>query len=216
MDYQKNQKFYKKDAYFLGDRPEMLALLPKESQRVLEVGCGSGVFGGQIPCEVWGVEPAEEFAQQAAKRLHKVLVMDIEDALSLLPDHYFDAVYFNDVLEHLLDPYSVLEKMRQKLTPRGVVISSIPNIRYFRTLGKLVWNKEWQYEEQGILDITHLRFFTVKSILKMYENAGYEVIFHRGIRPSKSLKPLLLNLITLGSFPDIKYQQFATVARLKS
>ena len=92
------------------------------------------------------------------------------------------------------------------------MISSIPNIRYFRAFFKILFKGEWDYADEGIMDRTHVRFFTRKSIRKMFENAGYKVETHEGINPSKSIKPLLINIPLLGSAGDMRYLQFATVA----
>jgi 2-polyprenyl-3-methyl-5-hydroxy-6-metoxy-1,4-benzoquinol methylase len=205
--------------YYENQRPEMLAYLPNEVHTVLDVGCSNGAFGAAIKAktsaEVWGIEPMEEFASEAKTKLDKVFNSSIETAIDQLPENYFDLIYFNDVLEHLLDPYTVLEKMRTKLKGKGYVISSIPNIRYFRTFFKLLFRGEWEYEDEGILDRTHVRFFTMKSVKKMYEDAGYLVEKHEGINGSKSVKPLLINIPLLFQAGDMKYPQIATVARKK-
>lgn len=197
----------------------MLAYLPSSAKVVLEVGCSSGHFGEAIKekanAEVWGIEPYERFGKLAVDKLDKVFISSVEAAVDHLPDKYFDVIYFNDVLEHLLDPYSVLEKIKGKLKDNGKIISSIPNIRYFRTFFKLLLKGEWDYTDEGILDRTHVRFFTKKSILKMYENAGYTVEFHDGINGSKSLKPLIFNVFMGFNGMDIKYMQFASVVSKK-
>lgn len=205
--------------YFESVRPEMLEFLPQQFERVLDVGCGNGAFGQAIKnqhpkTEVWGVEYDLQAAEEAKSVLEKSFGGPIEAHLTHLPDNYFDCVFFNDVLEHLQNPYQLLEEIKPKLRNGGVVISSIPNIRYFRTFSRLIFHKEWEYAHHGVLDFTHLRFFTVKSIRKMYEGAGYEVITHKGIRRTKSIRPKLLNIVTLGWFWDIEYTQFATVARV--
>jgi len=124
-----------------------------------------------------GIESA---AQQAQNVLDKVLVGDIADLMDELPANYFDIVVCNDVLEHMVDPFTVLARIKSKLKRRGMVVSSIPNIRYYHTFRELALHKTWEYEESGILDRTHLRFFTVKSIRNMYERLGFEVVRHEG------------------------------------
>ncbi|MAM29277.1 MAG: methyltransferase [Flavobacteriaceae bacterium] len=197
----------------------MLAYLPIEAITVLDVGCSNGQFGAAVKqksgAEVWGIEPFESFGKYALDKLDKVFIDTVEGAIDKLPDNYFDVIYFNDVLEHLLDPYTVLAKMKSKLKHDGLVISSIPNIRYFRTFFKLLFKGEWEYQDEGILDRTHVRFFTKKSILNMYKNAGYATVSHEGINGSKSLKPLLLHIFLGFRGMDMKYIQFATVARKK-
>lgn len=206
--------------YFTNDRAEMINFLPNQIEKVLELGCGEGGFGAMVKArfnaEVWGIEYENDQGNIARQRLDRVFIGDAAQLISSLPDGYFDTVICFDVLEHIYDPYSLLNELKSKLKPNAHIISSIPNMRYFRTLFDLIANRNWDYQANGILDITHVRFFTTNSIKKMYENAGYDVLRHEGINASKSIKPVLLNLLTLGLFSDIKYLQFATVARLKT
>ena len=208
----------KPEDYYSLSRPEMLGYIPKQAKVILEVGCGQGNFAYALKqqregAEVWGIELAEDEASEAAEKLDKVLSGSVESQIPQLPDNHFEVVIFNDVLEHLLDPYGVLTLLKSKLKPGGVVVSSIPNIRYFRNFFDFVWRKNWDYTDSGVMDKTHFRFFTVKSIRKMYENQGYKILQHEGINPSKSIKPVLMNILSLGKFSDIKYLQFATVAQ---
>ena len=214
MDY-KN----KPDGYYNDSRKEMLVYLPKTAKKVLDVGCGNGIFGVLIKevsnhAEVWGIELMQDEAEIAKRRLHKVLIGPCEENIKHIPDNYFDVIYFNDVLEHMVDPYSVLEKIKSKLTSNGIIISSIPNIRYHNVLIPLIFKKQFEYQAYGVLDKTHLRFFTKKSIKNMYENLGYKIITHEGINGSKSLKPILFNIPFLFTATDIKYPQYATVVSL--
>ncbi len=206
----------KPSEYYSGIRTEMLKYIPLQATKILEVGCGEGNFGAALKkknVEVWGIEYSQQEAKIAETKLDKVFAGDIMLHLDQLPENYFDVIVCNDVLEHLIDPYTVLDKFRSKLTTAGIVVSSIPNIRFFRSLYDFVFNKNWDYTDNGIMDKTHYRFFTVNSIRKMYENTGYDVLLHEGINPSKSIRPLIWNIFMLGTFSDIKYLQFATVAR---
>jgi 2-polyprenyl-3-methyl-5-hydroxy-6-metoxy-1,4-benzoquinol methylase len=150
----------------------------------------------------------------AGNRLDKILCRDVAMLTTQLPDNYFDAIICNGVLEHLIDPYSVLEGLK-KLSRNGVIVSSIPNIRYFRNLFDFVFKKNWDFTKEGIMDFTHFRFFTVNGIRKMYETLNFEMVKMEGIHSAKSLRLLLLSLFTFGSFSEIKYLQFVTVAKLK-
>lgn len=205
--------------YYSKVRHEMLKYMPVGTKRILEVGCGNGCLGEEIKknaeVEIWGIEMMEDEAESAKKVLDKVFVGKCEDFLNELPDNYFDVIYFNDVLEHLFDPYSLLSSIKNKLSPKGVVISSIPNMRYHNELRKLLIKKDWKYEQHGVMDFTHMRFFTQKSIRRMYEDAGYSVLINEGINKSKSLKPILYNILFLFTQKDIFYLQFATVASKK-
>lgn len=122
---------------------------------------------------------------------------------------------FNDVLERLVDPYGVLLRIKDRLGSERVVVSSIPNIRFFPTFFELLVHKRWEYEESGILDQTHLRFFTVESIRAMYERLGYEVLRHEGINALERLPKRfhIANALLRGRLSDMRYVQFATVAR---
>jgi 2-polyprenyl-3-methyl-5-hydroxy-6-metoxy-1,4-benzoquinol methylase len=208
----------KPSEYYSGIREEMIPFIPLNVSKILEIGCGEGNFGAALKnegVEVWGIEYSHEEAKVAESKLDKVFAGDVFLHLDKLPDNYFDVIVCNDVLEHLTDPYTVLEKFKSKLTSTGVVVSSIPNIRFFRTFFDFVFRKNWDYTDNGIMDKTHYRFFTVKSIRKMYENLGYEIVRHEGINASRSIRPLLWNIVMLNSFWDIKFRQFATVARPK-
>ncbi|MFK7834114.1 MAG: class I SAM-dependent methyltransferase [Winogradskyella sp.] len=212
MDYNN-----KPEAYYSFPRHEMLALLPKTAKRVLDVGCGQGTFAAQIKgfnnAEVWGIEYMPKEGELAKDIVDQLFIGAVEDFISELPENYFDAIFFNDVLEHLAYPDDVLRALKSKLVKDGLIISSIPNIRNFRVLKMLVINGDWDYQDHGIMDKTHLRWFTKKSIRKMYESLGYEVISNNGINPSKSLKPYLYNIPLLFTAMDMKYTQFATVAK---
>ena len=212
MDYDNKAK-----DYFNHLRPEMLAFLPDACKTVLDVGCGEGTFALQIKekygSEVWGIELMSEPGEKAKEHLDKVFVGPCENFVDDLPENYFDVIYCNDVLEHLVDPYTFLTQLKLKLKPAGVVISSIPNIRYHDAFKKIILQKKFEYEGHGIFDKTHMRFFTKSSIAKMYTDLGFEVISHKGINRTRSLKPYVYNIPFLFTAMDMFYLQFATVAK---
>lgn len=214
-------KYYenKPQGYYDNVRAEMLKYLPETAKKILDVGCGNGAFASIVKqkndAEVWGIELMEEEAKAAEAVLDKVFVGVCEKYIDGLPEQYFDVIYFNDVLEHLADPYSVLDTLKSKLALNGVIISSLPNVRFYRTFSKVVFSKDWKYDEFGIMDKTHLRFFTGKSIRRMYEELGYEVLIHEGINITKSLKPILFNILVLFTQLDIRIHQYATVVKVK-
>jgi 2-polyprenyl-3-methyl-5-hydroxy-6-metoxy-1,4-benzoquinol methylase len=214
MDYTKKQ-----NEYFQAERSEMNTYLKyhPNPKTVLDIGCGRGNFAAQLKSkfglEAWGIEFVESEAKFGKEVLDKLFVGKIEDIVELLPDNYFDAVYFNDVLEHLENPYQVLENMKGKLSSEGIIISSIPNMRYFRVLKKLMFQADWKYESQGVMDYTHLRFFTRKSIKRMYEDIGYKIVLHEGINKTKSLQAILLRLIPGFHHSDTGYLHFITVVK---
>src|SRR5690606_3892628 len=213
MDY--NQK---STVYYENYRPEMQQLFPETAKTMLDVGCGEGAMASQLKekfgIETWGIEFMKEEGRKAGEKLHKVIIDTVENAIEQLPDDYFDVIYFNDVLEHLPYPDLVLKRIKQKLTKKGVVISSIPNVRYHSVFSQYIFKKDWKYEKAGVMDFTHLRFFTSKSIRRMFEESGYKVIRHQGINRTSSLKPYFYNLLLLFTAKDMFYVQFATVARI--
>lgn len=214
MDYSR-----KPGDYFSHQRIELLDFLPKQYNTVLDVGCGDGSFLNLLQGEnreLWGIELVEKQAKKAAKEFKNILLGPVEENLSKLPENHFDVIFFNDVLEHLSDPYGILEQVKKYLTKEGLVISSIPNIRYHSALKSLLFNRDWKYESHGIMDKTHLRFFTGKSILRMYKEAGYTVISHKGINLTRSLKPWLYNIPLLFTAMDIRILQYATLAKINN
>lgn len=214
-------KYYenKPQGYYDNVREEMLKYLPENAKKILDIGCGNGAFASLVKqkngAEVWGIELMEDEAKVAVDVLDKVFVGNCEKHIGGLPENYFDVIYMNDVLEHLVDPYSVLEILKSKLAPNGVVISSIPNVRFFRTFSKVLFSKDWKYDEYGVMDKTHLRFFTGKSIKRMYEELGYSILTHEGINVTRSIKPILFNIPFLFTQMDIRNVQYATVATVK-
>ncbi len=205
--------------YYKFTRPEVAAFVPKSIKTILDIGCGEGAFlhsiKEQIGAETWGVELVPGVAEKAKGQVDNILIGKVEDILNLIPDGYFDCIIFNDVLEHLLEPTEVLQLVKPKLSQRGVILASIPNVRYFYNLYELLIKKDWEYKDAGILDSTHFRFFTQKSMRRMFEQAGYNVIKQKGINKIKSWKFRFLNFIFLGYFTDAKYLQFVCLAKSK-
>lgn len=199
--------------YYSSLRPEMAALLPSPVGRMLDVGCGTGLFAESLKAnglakEVWGVEISADVGKVAAAKLDKVLVGDIADLMCEFPLASFDAVYFNDSLEHMVDPFTVLRDIKKYVKPGGFILVSLPNVRYIRNLFELVFKKDWVYRDHGVLDRTHLRFFTKKSAARMFEEAGLRVEVVRGIQPSRKWYMPLLNILTAGWFEDTLYLQY--------
>lgn len=204
--------------YYTDPREEMPGFIPLSCKRILEVGCGEGNFGMLLKeregVEVWGVELSEPSAAIAGKRLDRVFPGDFYDNYQYLPEKYFDCLVFNDVLEHFTDPDRVLEMCKEILLPGGYIVSSIPNVRYIRNLYEVLIEKDWEYKAGGILDRTHYRFFTQKSIIRMFNRAGYAIESCTGINPTNNFLTRLLGIITFGHMSDVRFLEFATVARL--
>jgi 2-polyprenyl-3-methyl-5-hydroxy-6-metoxy-1,4-benzoquinol methylase len=160
--------------YSASMRVDILPLFDRPYARVLDIGCSTGNTGVMLKerglCQwVSGVELFEQTASIARTRLDHVVVSPIEAALDQIADQSFDCILCLDVLEHLVDPWRVLEQLSKKLKPQGVLITSIPNIRHVSVLFKLFLLGRWTYTDSGILDRTHLRFFTKQSVLSLLD-----------------------------------------------
>jgi 2-polyprenyl-3-methyl-5-hydroxy-6-metoxy-1,4-benzoquinol methylase len=206
--------------YYSGYRKEMTAFVPSGSKKILEIGCAEGNFLYQFHAddtELWGMEPETKAAEEAGKKLFKVLNYPVEEGINKLPDGYFDTIVMNDVLEHMLFPNDIVNQLKSKLTKNGVIVASIPNFRYIRSLFNIVVKRKWEYADHGILDRTHYRFFTKKSMIAMFESSEYKVVSIKGINKTKSIKFHLLSLLFSGlSFSnqlDMLFMQFAIVAK---
>jgi SAM-dependent methyltransferase len=206
--------------YYSQARSEMLKFLPDDIERVLEIGCAEGNFGCLVKkikgIEVWGVEISEEAAQKAMGKLDHVLIGSIENDELDIPLNYFECIVFNDVLEHLAYPWFVLEDMKKYLKGDGYVVASVPNVRYFHNVKNLILNEDWEYEDKGILDKTHLRFFTVKSLRRMMEKCNYKVIAIEEINSmGMSWKYNLLNILFMQKIKNMRYMQIGCLAKLE-
>lgn len=188
----------------------MVKLIDNAPKKILEIGCGEGNFSLNFPdAEYWGVEPNRETTQKAINAGRKVLLGTYEAVSNELPNDYFDLVACNDVIEHLTDPIGFLKDIKSKLRPTGKLIASIPNIRYAPLLFNLIFHGEFDYTESGLMDYTHLHFFTHKSFYKIAKQCGWEVelIAPLSIAPFKPLKNFILKLIEHGGC-DMRNIQF--------
>lgn len=200
-------------------RSEMLAFIPAGTRRLLDVGCHTGQFGRAVKsrfgAEIWGVEPNPTTAEVARSSLDRVLNGFFAPDLDL-PDHYFDVIVFNDVLEHMPDPWGALRLAANKLTPGGSIVVSLPNLRHIDNLVHIFKERDFQYEPWGIRDITHLRFYTRKSIPRLFSDSGLMVERIAGIN-EEWWTPSLLRRLAFRMFPayleDTRFIQFAIVAK---
>ena len=164
--------------YFAFRREDILPFVPHGLRKVLDVGCAKGLMGEMIKrergCRVFGAEINRKAARIAMDRLDEVFCVDIEK--SDLPfNGELDAVIFADIIEHLFDPWSVLERARKWLKPDGIVIASIPNTGHYSVILDLLRGR-WDYLPFGHLCISHIRFFTRISIEDMFRRSGYSVV----------------------------------------
>jgi SAM-dependent methyltransferase len=181
-------------SYFEHTRPELRALVPIGARRVLDVGCGGGALGAALKaerpgCEVVGLEGFPEAAARARGRLDDVLCLDLDSLEALPPDAgKFDAMVFGDVLEHLLDPLRLLRTLLPALADGGVLVLSIPNVKHWTVLYPLLVKDRWTYEDAGLLDRTHVHFFTGATAAQMLRSLGLDLV-HLGVNDLAPLPP---------------------------
>lgn len=175
------------EAYLFTDRVEMLPLIPHATGTLLDVGCGRGDFGRALrtagrATTICALEQNEAFGREAATHYDEVIVGTFPDALA---EHSrrFDCIVFNDVLEHMVDPWNALRQARAHLEPGGAVVASIPNVRNARTVFDLAVRGDWTYVDMGVLDRTHLRFFTKATVRALFAESGFAVEELHGINP---------------------------------
>jgi SAM-dependent methyltransferase len=164
--------------YYEFARPEVVEAARPAGRRVLDVGCAAGAMGAAMlaagATEVVGIEVVADAAARARGRLTAVYQLDLDRLPELpYPDGYFDVITFADVLEHLREPAAVLRHLRRWLADAGRIVCSIPNVRHESVLLPLLVEGRFDYVDAGILDRTHLRFFTVDGVVKLLASAGF-------------------------------------------
>lgn len=174
--------------YYDRVNPDLLDMIPVSSQTLLEVGCGTGALGAQFllrqpQARYYGVEMNEQAAEMARSRLAAVVSCDIEREWNPhgLPAGSVDALIFGDVLEHLKDPWITLSRLARLLSDGGMLVACIPNIGHWSIAAGLLAGR-FDYTEEGLLDRTHLRFFTQRSILDLVRRAGLTPVKMRARR----------------------------------
>lgn len=151
-----------------------LAMVPKNS-RVLDLGCGGALLGKfmqeNLGCKVTGVEIDPKLAEIAKKGIDKVIVGDLGDKKIqkiILRQPKFDVIFAIAILEHLKQPQVILQQLKKSLKKSGIIIISLPNIAHWSIRLNLLFGN-FNYAKSGILDKTHLKFFTIKTALNFLE-----------------------------------------------
>jgi len=178
-------------------------------KRILDIGCGSGLLGEALRKKgnyVIGVNISQEELAAAKVRLDQVICHDVTSNAEINLEQKVDVLLFSDILEHTPDPEFVLNKFLKYLNPEGVIIISIPNIACYNMRLRLLFGF-FNYEDYGILDKTHLRFFTKSSFNRFLQNCGLEAVDYKVspyfVRPLfKLLRSLKLKFSPSGSVSD--------------
>jgi 2-polyprenyl-3-methyl-5-hydroxy-6-metoxy-1,4-benzoquinol methylase len=161
--------------------PDLLKFIPVESKKIIEVGCSSGALAREFKkistnCYWLGIEIDPTYAEFAKRHCDKSMVQNIENA----PENFWeetknaDCWIFGDTLEHLKDPWLILKLIRENISHKGSVVACIPNAQHWSLQAKLSIG-DFRYEKSGLLDKTHLRWFTRQTIFEMFDQAGFEI-----------------------------------------
>lgn len=170
--------FAKPDSYYRGIHQKVFDMVPLGAKRVLDVGCGTGELGRKLKAEkkveqVVGVEIVPEVALEAKEKLDKIIRTDVESVRLDSFTKYFDCIIMSGILHHLRDPWTVLKRFRNYLKDDGCLISSVPNVAHISVIKDLLAGK-WEYKNEGILDVSHMKFFTFEGLTEMFHTCGYK------------------------------------------
>lgn len=207
--------------YFSNPRFDLIGLIPKSDRnRILEIGAGScetlfEIKKLKLAQEVVGIELLElKGSHQESPEIDRLIIGNIENAEPDLPENYFDVIICGDVLEHLIDPWSTLKKLFRYLKEKGIIITSVPNIREYHILYRILFLADFRYSERGILDRTHLRFFCKKNIISLLTSAGFLPVSVNSIfkLDKAQKKNRLIDKLTFGLVSDFLTAQYVVVA----
>jgi SAM-dependent methyltransferase len=189
-------------AYYQELRMPMLSLVRGTPKRVLEIGCASGQTlaymrdrGAEYTV---GIEYSAEAAALAEGRgVGRIIRGDVEHLELDLESCSFDLLIAGHILEHLADPWTALRRLRRLLKPGGQLVGALPNVRHHSVILPLLLKGEWEYQPSGVMDWTHLRFFSFKGVLGLLEQTGFEV---EQVKPEFAPKSGIANSLTCNVF----------------
>lgn len=210
----------KAPGYFGAARLDLLAMLPRGlNLRLLEVGAGDGgtlraakELG--IASHTVGIDLTAPRPVELGPVADRFIVGDIESIDVPLAPESFDVIVCADVLEHLVDPWETVKKLAGYLVPGGLFVTSIPNLRNFRVLLALVVKGEFRYADGGIVDRAHLRFFTRKTIIQLFEETGLRIDRVEENMGAYGIRHKLVDRITLGLLHEFFVFQYRILARM--
>jgi 2-polyprenyl-3-methyl-5-hydroxy-6-metoxy-1,4-benzoquinol methylase len=214
-----NQNYgVKPQSYFTNARTEIEPMLPATPGRVLEVGCGQGSTLRWLKStgrctQATGLELFEDSAREAAKHIDRVVVGNAEQLVHTeFVNDTFDLVLCLDVLEHMVDPWAFVDAASKLIRPGGLLIASIPNVRHVTVVAPLLLQGRWSYGGTGVLDRTHLRFFTQQSAIALVDRKPLRMTQWAHNMPPPPSKSRALNRWTGGLFKDFLALQFLVAA----
>ncbi len=201
----------KPDDYFTGERRDLIDRLEEDGTRtILEIGCGDGATGAYAKrtgrCGRYvGLELSRQAAESAARVLDEVRIGDIESMDLPSTSGGFDVLIASEVLEHFVDPWSVLRRIHPLMKPGAVVFASSPNVAHRSTL-KMLWAGGWDLTEEGRMDRTHLRWFTPRTYAALFEDTGYDVVSVWPMKPPGG-RARMINFLTGNRFSHLFMSQ---------
>jgi len=210
----KNELYLEKDkTYFSYIRWDIINQVPEGNHRILDVGCGAGATLLKLKelgkaSEIFGIEINEDIAGKLSPLLNGIIIGDIESIKLPFNEKYFDYILFGDILEHLINPDKILNQYKALLKDDGFIIATIPNIKHFNILLRLIILDEFKYVDEGILDKSHLRFFTKKEMENLFMRNKFKIVEINPIIYGriKILKNLFRNkILPGGSFFALQY-----------
>ena len=211
----------KTKGYFENIRMPLLELIPLENRNgsILEIGAGAGdtlIYAKKngYAKTIYGVELVEiKDSTQQSDKFEQFDIGNIENMKLSYSDEKFDVIIMGDVLEHLVDPYKIVFNLKKYLKKDGVFIASIPNVRNLKTFKNIYLRGTFKYDDEGIFDRTHLRFFTKKNMIDLFEDNGYKVKKVKSNLSFKKGSVAFKNKVTFGVFEEFLSKQYFIVAK---
>jgi len=162
--------------------PDLLGLIPTYSRNLIEIGCSSGALAREFKktnpaCNYFGIDIDSDYAELARRYCDDTAALNIDDAADDFYENneHRDCWIFGDTLEHLKNPWGVLEKIRACIPHNGSIVACIPNAQHWSLQARLSVG-DFRYEEMGLMDKTHLRWFTRQTIIEMFSKAGFRIV----------------------------------------
>lgn len=195
-DAEVQSRFERLPQYYKHLRKEIFSAVSAEAMNILDVGCGAGILGKALKevrpgRKVYGIELNDEAFFFARRNLDAAYSVDVEAFTPPFSEGELDCIIFADVLEHLKNPWEVLARFSKLLKDNGTVVISIPNVRYLGVMRDLAEYGKWEYQDEGILDRTHLRFFTRQEFTKLLLQADIrcESVSYLGTEAMQQYRP---------------------------
>lgn len=209
--------------YYSNIRKDIISLINPNQKglRILEVGAAYGetlyyLKQNGIAAETVGIDLFEDTKnKQNYKPTDKFIFGNIEELELSEYDNHFDVILLPDVLEHLIEPKGALAKLKKCLKADGNMIVSMPNIRHYSVFKQIFLKGDFRYQESGIFDYTHMRFYCRKNIQELLETSGYKVLKQESSIKNFKGKSIskAINLITFGIFEEFFSYQYFFVAK---